>query len=412
MLDAFVEDDVELGTVEDGLVLLPKNEEALQGILHSSYLSNTPVVIRGAGTNSVGGTSPVENGIMVSLEKLNNIIEIDEKNRMAVVQPGVVTKDLQDAVEKVGLFYPPDPGSLETCTIGGNVACNAGGPRCLKYGVTSHYVLGIEGLYADGAPFKFGGKQLKNVAGYNMVQLLIGSEGTLGVITKITLKLLPKPDCHITTLHEFSSWEKAFLFQDEVIKSGQTPAAMEFFDRRCVNAVSLYLGDDFDWPLGEVYVLCLFDEPTEYAPFYGCDAWKVRRAISPALRQFGKEKISEDVVVPLSEISVFMKKLKDLSQAFSVEIVGYGHLGDGNVHVNFLRHDLSDSCWATIKEKGVSALFELVVSLGGTISGEHGIGTTKKSFMPLIFSETDLSVMRAVKKAFDPKGLLNPGKIF
>lgn len=416
------------------LVLFPETEAQVGQILSVAYGRGIPVVPRGAGTGTTGGAVSVLGGIQLCLTRLNHILEIDTANRIAVVEPGVVTATLQQAVEDVGLFYPPDPASLESCTLGGNVAENAGGPRCLKYGVTGHYVTGLSGYYPDGTPFHYGGKLYKNVAGLDLMRLLIGSEGTLAVVTKIYLRLLPKPKAWEDAMAVYPSIDAAIQGLQAVLRSGVQPAVAEFMDAACVQAVSSLLGHHL--PPGEAYVLfqCDGDPATVQSDIHQirqiCVAhgmstwhsavdeasrkmiWLVRRHVSDALKYVSPFKFSQDISVPPASIGDYMRFLRTLGQTHDLKILGYGHLGDGNIHVNVLRMHTPPDAWETKKPIVTEAIFAEALRLGGTLSGEHGIGLTKKAYMPLMFGPADIAVMQRIKFAFDPKGLLNPGKMW
>jgi glycolate oxidase len=415
-------------------VLYPETEMQVGQILAVAHANGLVVVPRGAGTGTTGGAISIHGGIQLSFSRMNRILEIDTANRIAVVEPGVVTAKLQEAVEAVGLFYPPDPASVDVCTLGGNVAENAGGPRCLKYGVTGHYVTGLSGYYADGTAFHFGGKLYKNVAGLDLMRLLIGSEGTLAVITKIYLRLLPKPEVWEDAMAVYDSIADAIASLRAVLQSGVQPAVAEFMDEACVQAVSALLGHSL--PPGQAYVLFQCDgypdavhreiqrirticEEHRMSQWLSASEesarkmiWLVRRHVSEALKYVSPFKFSQDISVPPSAIGDYMQFLRVLGETHGLRILGYGHLGDGNIHVNVLRMDMAHDLWEIKKPLVTEAVFAQAIRMGGTLSGEHGIGLTKKAYMPLMFSAADLAIMRGVKAAFDPKGLLNPGKIF
>jgi glycolate oxidase len=415
-------------------VLYPETETQVGQILAVAHENDIVVVPRGAGTGTTGGAVSTHGGVQLSFARMDRILEIDTANRIAVVEPGVITAKLQEAVEAVGLFYPPDPASLDVCTLGGNVAENAGGPRCLKYGVTGHYVTGLSGYYADGRPFHFGGKLYKNVAGLDLMRLLIGSEGTLAVITKIYLRLIPKPEAWEDAMAVYDSIEDAIASLRAVLQSGIQPAVAEFMDAACVQAVSSLLGHRL--PSGQAYVLfqcdgypeavqremqrirtiCESHRMSEWLSAADEAArkmiWLVRRHVSDALKYVSPFKFSQDISVPPAAIGDYMQFLRELGQAHGLRILGYGHLGDGNIHVNVLRMDMAPDIWETKKPIVTEAIFAEAVRIGGTLSGEHGIGLTKKAYMPLMFSGDDLALMQRIKEAFDPKGLLNPGKGF
>jgi glycolate oxidase len=415
-------------------VLYPETEEQVGQILRKAHENNIIIVPRGAGTGTTGGAIAIHGGIQLSFERMNRILEIDTANRMAVVEPGVITAKLQEAVEAVGLFYPPDPASLDVCTLGGNIAENAGGPRCLKYGVTGHYVTGLSGYYADGTPFSYGGKLYKNVAGLDIMRLLIGSEGTLAVITQITLRLLPKPKAWEDAMAVYATIDDALAGLQAVLQSGVQPAVAEFMDSACVQAVSSLLGHTL--PEGGAYVLfqcdgdpavvqediqkikalCQEQGMTQWISA-STDAsqkmiWLVRKHVSDALKYVSPFKFSQDISVPPAAIGGYMRFLRTLGETHGLRILGYGHLGDGNIHVNVLRMDTAHEIWEAKKPIVTEAIFAEALRLGGTLSGEHGIGLTKKAYMPLMFSDTDMAMMKGIKAVFDPKGLLNPGKMW
>lgn len=415
-------------------VLYPETEIQVGQILAAAHAHGLVVVPRGAGTGTTGGAISIHGGIQLSFSRMDRILEIDTANRIAVVEPGVITAKLQEAVEAVGLFYPPDPASLDVCTLGGNVAENAGGPRCLKYGVTGHYVTGLSGYYADGTAFHFGGKLYKNVAGLDLMRLLIGSEGTLAVITKIYLRLLPKPEAWEDAMAVYDSIEAAIDSLRAVLQSGVQPAVAEFMDAACVQAVSSLLGHRL--PAGQAYVLfqcdgypeavqlemqrirtiCAEHHMSEWLSAADESArkmiWLVRRHVSDALKYVSPFKFSQDISVPPAAIGDYMQFLRELGKTHGLRILGYGHLGDGNIHVNVLRMDMAPDIWEAKKPIVTEAIFAEAIRIGGTLSGEHGIGLTKKAYMPLMFSDADLALMQRIKVAFDPKGLLNPGKGF
>ncbi len=398
-----------------GIVVFPTQQADVIKTLLFANQHGIPVVTRGAGTGTTGGAVSATDGIVINLSRMNRIIEIDTKNHCIVVEPGVILETLHQAVESSGLFYPPDPASLSECTIGGNVAENAGGPRCLKYGVTGDYVRGLSGVYANGQPFKLGGKLLKNVAGLDLIHLLIGSEGTLGVITEITLSLIPLPQERRVFLGQFASTQLAIDGLHTLRMTGVCPSAAEFMDRRCVEAVRSR-HPDMSLPDADAYLIIELDSPPFSLPDLftetGPEIWTIRRSISPALKAIGIEKMSHDITVPPAQIANYMTQLAIISEETGFIMLAYGHLGDGNLHVNILRGTHSTEEWRSQKENLETRVVELAVSMGGTITGEHGIGLTKKRFMPLMFSDTDIAIMRSIKKAFDPNGILNPGKIF
>jgi glycolate oxidase subunit GlcD len=408
--------------VRPAAVLFPTHHHQIIEIVKLANLTQTPLVCRGAGTGTTGAALPLsQNTVVVSLEKLNQIIEIDTQNRMAVVQPGVITGDLHRAVEAVGLFYPPDPASLNTCTLGGNVAVNAGGPRAYKYGVTRHYVLGLKGVWANGDPFDLGGKLIKNVTGYDLIGLLVGSEGTLGVITEITLKLIPKPKytCHI-----------AFGFEDEAkaIHFAQTlpllPAASEWIEKTGLQASA-----ENGFPLLPYSFLTLFElegssqsdldsqishlavsaqnQGGQRCPY---DPWQLRQTMSSSLRKWAKNKQSHDVVIPPACILDYLKHLRQKSEESGFILLGYGHIGDGNIHVNILNRTHSEESWQAALPELTQFVITTALQMGGGLSGEHGIGITKRAFLDQALSPTTRDLMNRLKAQIDPNHILNPHK--
>ncbi len=407
------------------IVVFPESDAEISIILEISNRFSIPIVPRGAGTGMTGGCSVIGPCIVLSFARMNRILELDLANRIAVVEPGVITGDLQELARSHGLYYPPDPASLDRCTIGGNVAENAGGPSAFKYGVTRQYVTGLSGFYADGTPFHLGGKLYKNVAGYDLLSLMVGQEGTLSVITKIYLRLIPYPRFRATLRASFSDYDQAIATLQAACTSSVYPAAAEFMDRTCVDAVRRHRG--IEVPEGEAFVLFLLDGDQsecdvlrEVCLAHGAsnieialsdedqDAfWKIRRSVSESLTAMSVAKRSHDIVVPPDQIGPYLKSAKALGEENGVTVLGYGHLADGNIHVNILQTGT-----ALISESLTEKLLRLAVDMGGSITGEHGIGLTKKKYLNLMFSDRDIECMKAIKEAFDPKGLLNPGKIF
>jgi len=413
-------------------VVFAQNKQHVEALLKAANEHKFPVTVRGAGTGTTGGALAAQGGVVLSLEQLTKIIEIDSVNRVAVVEPGVITGVLQTAVESVGLFYPPDPASLDRCTLGGNVAENAGGPRALKYGVTGQYVVGLEGVWANGVTFKLGGKLHKNVAGYDLIHLLVGSEGTLGVITSITLALKPKPLIQQVVGATFGSVQEALNVLEAVNRAGIEPSTAEFFDTACVEAVKK-VHPGTEWPsLPSILIECdgfedqsvskqinlVLDLCKQFNASYTVVAatrndqeylWTLRRRISESLRDAYLNKLSHDIVVPLSCIPEMMEYLKSLKTDHYFGL-GYGHLGDGNIHANIVQTGPCD--WPTVSKTLTEAILSKTLELGGTITGEHGVGLTKKDFLSAQFSNTDLAFMKSIKRSIDPNGILNPGKIF
>lgn len=417
-------------------VVFAENTYDVSRLLALASEHKIPVTPRGAGTGVTGGALPMSGGIVLSLERMNRILEIDTDNRMAVVEPGVITGELHRAVEEAGLFYPPDPASLEDSTIGGNVIEGAGGPRAVKYGTTRDYVTGLEFVIPSGDVLRVGGKLRKNVTGYNLIGTLIASEGSLAVITEITLRLLPLPPVRIDLLVPFASFGEAAKAIRSIFGHGITPVVIEFMERRALEIVESYLKSKLPVSGAGAYLIIGLDGADKESVerdyervgelclaagaldvFVAEDAemkkrlWKTRRSLHDALRELSPEMEREDVVVPVAKIGELLSGIETLRQEHESEIVAFGHAGDGNVHVNVLRGNLEEEAWQKERAAVTEKLFRLVVSLGGTLTGEHGIGVTKKRFMPLVASEAELALSRRLKQAFDPLGILNPGKI-
>ena len=394
-----------------------------------------PLVVRGAGTGYSGGAVPTNGGIVLSMARLNRILEIDELNLIAVVEPNVINGDLQRAVERVGLFYPPDPASLDTSSIGGNVAECAGGPRAFKYGTTKRYVLALEAVLPTGEILHTGSKAVKNVVGYDVTQLLVGSEGTLAIITKITLRLIPKPPARATLAATFSTVRHAVDAVSALIARRAVPAAIELVDDDSLRAVESYVGRPVV-PAGagamllvecdgtaagvEEEIVSVAEACRETAAHTVTRAateaerdelWHVRRQLSLALRATGLLKINHDVVVPRGRVPELFDVIAGLKHRYGLHVASFGHAGDGNIHVNLMikRDDPDERARAARAER---ELFEQVVSLEGSISGEHGIGFAKAQYLPIELSPEEIALMKRLKTAFDPNGILNPGKIF
>lgn len=417
------------------VVVKPSNTEQVSQILTLCNDNNVPVTPRGGGTGLSGGALPVYGGVVLSLERLNRIIEIDSANMMVVVEPGVIVKVLQDTLEAQGLFYPVDPASRESCLIGGNIAENSGGPRAVKYGVTKDYVYGLTAVLPDGRVFKTGGKLLKNVSGYNLTQLLVGAEGTLAVVTEIILKIIAKPKYRETMLVPFNSLHDAAQTLTEIFKALIVPAAAEFIEKRAIKAAEdkferkfpysdsealLLLEIDGNYPeileqqaeqIGEICLagnaidVYIADNSEKQA-----ELWDTRRKIGEAVKSIAPYK-EEDTVVPRANLPALIDKIREISQKHNITAISYGHAGDGNIHCNIIKKDITEERWQNELPTVIAELFTEVVKLGGTISGEHGIGWVQKRYLPLALSATELDLMRQIKKAFDPKGILNPGKV-
>ena len=418
------------------LVVVPGTTAEIAAIARLCDQAGVPLVPRGAGTGYTGGAVPVRGGVVVSLERLDRILSIDPRNLLAIVQPGVVTGTLQDAVEAIGLFYPPDPASLRECSIGGNVAECAGGPRAFKYGNTRRYILGLEAVLADGTVIRTGGKTVKNVVGYDLTQLLVGSEGTLAIVTEITLRLVPLPPARAALRATFATIADAVDTVDLLVRRGVVPAALELVDRVSLEALRKYLGGEPLAPAGTEALLVVEVDGVEAAVAHeialveaACrdaratdvrrahdeaerqEVWRVRRELSYALRTVGAWKYNHDIVVPKGRIPELFQLVDRLRAGSGLLIPAFGHVGDGNIHVNIMV-DANDAETNARVAAAEQALFEGVVALDGSVTGEHGIGFRKAKYLPLEVSPDTIAVMARVKQAFDPKGLLNPGKIF
>lgn len=416
------------------VVVYAENCEQVARIARLANNRNIPLLPRGAGSGFTGGTLPVHGGIVLVLTRMNRILQIDSDNLIAVVQPGVVTADLQKEVEKQGLFYPPDPASKDFSTLGGNVAECAGGPRCVKYGVTKDFVMGLEVVTPRGDIIRTGGQTLKNVVGYDLTKLIVGSEGTLGIITEITLKLLPKPEAKKTMLVQFETIEGAAQAVSAIIREKIIPTTLEFMDAAtidCIRGISpislpaicnalLIIEVDGDPELIEKQAKKIMTviEPLGVVEVNVAETsaesekiWQVRRNVSPSLRKINPDKFNEDIVVPRSRVPDMIRALEELSQEYEVPIVNFGHAGDGNIHVNVMV-DLGEPGMERKVHEVMEKIFAAAVALKGSLSGEHGIGTSKARYLSMELDPATISYMQAVKQAFDPNNILNPGKIF
>ncbi len=416
--------------------MLPGTTEDVAAVVRLCAAHGIPMVPRGGGTGYTGGAVPTRGGVIISLERMNRILEIDEDNLIAIVEPCVVTGDLQDAVEKVGLFYPPDPASLRQSVIGGNVAECAGGPRAFKYGTTKQYVLGLEAVLPTGEIIETGGKVVKSVVGYDLTHLLVGSEGTLAIITKIILRLVPKPPVQATLRATFETVEGAVAAVTEIIRERVVPAAVELIDGDSLEAVARYLQVRSLAPEGTGAILLLevdgvppaiAEEATRVER--ACRAagatevlragsaaerqelWRVRRELSMSLKTITPLKYNHDVVVPKGRIPELFALVRRLKEDYRLRIPCFGHAGDGNIHVNIMVNP-ADEEEVHRAHEAERVLFGGVVAMEGSISGEHGIGFAKAPFVALELSADEIALMKRVKAAFDPHGILNPGKIF
>lgn len=430
------EDETEDLSFPPEVVVKPSSAEEISKILRLANDHMIPVTPRGGGTGLSGGALAVHGGICLSMVRMNRIIEIDEKNFQAVVQPGVITQVFQEEVEKLGLFYPPDPASRGSCHLGGNLAECSGGPRAVKYGVTKDYVLGIEAVLPTGEIINAGGRVLKNVTGYNLTQLIIGSEGTLAVITKIIFRLIPLPRHKKVILAAFGSLENATDAVAKIFQKGITPSAIEFMEQAAVKAAEERQGKKFPNSEAEAQLFIEVDGNypeqldrdieqiagvvEEFNPLDMVlaedeqkvqDVWALRRGIGEAVKSISPYK-EEDTVVPRANMTKLVRGVKEISAKYGITTICYGHSGDGNIHVNILKDKLDDVTWEKNIDAAIKEIFELTVTLDGMISGEHGIGYSQKAYLPIAIKEAELELMRKIKKTFDPKYILNPGKIF
>ena len=418
------------------IVVFPATTAEVAAVVRLCAAHRIPMVPRGGGTGYTGGAVPTRGGVVISLERMNRILEIDQANLVAVVEPNVVTGDLQDAVEKVGLFYPPDPASLRQSVIGGNVAECAGGPRAFKYGTTKQYVLGLEAVLPTGEIVETGGKVVKNVVGYDLTHLLVGSEGTLAIITRITLRLVPKPPVQATLRATFPTVEAAVEAVGGIISERVVPAAIELIDGTSLEAVARYLKVRSLAPEGTAAILlvevdgvpaAVADEATRVDRALRAagatevlrakdeaerqELWRVRRELSMSLKMVAGLKFNHDVVVPKARIPALVALVGHIAGEHRLRIPCFGHAGDGNIHVNIMV-DPTDADEIRRAHEAERLLFEGVVAMEGSISGEHGIGFSKAPFLSIELSADEIALMKRVKAAFDPHGLLNPGKIF
>ncbi len=439
VLQSFSHDETEDICAMPLVVCRPSSTKDVSNILRIAHQHGVPVTPAAARTGLSGGAIPVHGGISLSMERLNRILSIDEANFQAVVEPGVINQVFHEACKEKGLFYPPDPSSWGTSTLGGNVAYNAGGPKAVKYGVTSAYVLNLEVVLPNGEVMWTGANTLKNATGYNLTQLFVGSEGTLGVMTKIVLRLIPYPKVHFTLLAPFASAEMACSAVARIFQAGVTPSGLEFMERdaidwalKYVNGVSIPTGpgieahllmevDGFDEEAvlkeAETMAAVLEESGALEVLFAQSVAerdalWKLRRRVGEAVKSHSIYK-EEDTVVPRAKLPDLLRAVKRLGTEYGFQSVCYGHAGDGNLHVNIVKGAMSHADWEGPRlQAGIRQLFEEVVAMGGTISGEHGIGLVQKNYLDLAFSATSMTLQKQIKALIDPQGIMNPGKIF
>jgi glycolate oxidase len=419
------------------VVAKPKSAEEVSALMRLCNEHLIPVTPRGAGTGLSGGALPVMGGLLIAMERFNKILAIDEQNLQATVEPGVVTEEFMDAVAGKGLLYPVDPASKGSCFIGGNVSHGSGGPRVVKYGTIREYILNLEVVLPSGEIIWTGANTLKYASGYNLTQLMIGSEGTLGIITKIVVKLIPRPTLDALMLGSFSSNEAACEAVSAIFRAGIIPSALEFMERRGVEWVIEHDGINFDLKDGiEAFLLIEVDGNNQDVIFADCEKinqvleafnckevlfadtsakkeelWRIRRTMAVSVKSNSIYK-EEDTVVPRASLPQLIKGIKETGLKYGFESVCYGHAGDGNLHVNIIKGKMSDDDWNNRLKEGISEIFELTVSLGGTLSGEHGIGLVQKGFMPIKYQPAHFELWRGIKQVFDKNGILNPGKIF
>ena len=436
-LDFYSHDETEDLKYFPEVVLKPNTTDQVAAIMmycNQNFISVTPC---GARTGLSGGSLPVCGGVVLSTERFNSIIDIDERNLQATVEPGVINQIFQEAVQAKGLYYPPDPASKGSCFLGGNLAENSGGPKALKYGVTKDYVLNLEVVLTSGDIIWTGANVLKNSTGYNLTQLMVGSEGTLGIITKIVFRLIPFPNQDVSMLVPFQSSEKACEAVSAVFRAGITPSALEFMERDAIDwtikftdisipiddNIQAHLlvevdGNDMDILFKDCERIASVMEEHDCGEILYADSssqkdqlWRLRRSVGEAVKSNSIYK-EEDTVVPRAELPKLLSGVKQIGEKYGFSSVCYGHAGDGNLHINILKGNMSDEAWNNELIKGIRELFELTVRLGGTISGEHGIGLVQKEYMDIAFSKTNIELQKGIKKLFDPNGILNPKKVF
>lgn len=437
-LQKYGHDETEDFNYPPEVVLKPASTEEISRLLAYCNAHKIPVTASGARTGLSGGALPLLGGVNLSTERLNRIIEIDQRNLQATVEPGVINQVFHEACKEKGLFYPPDPSSWGSSFLGGNLALNAGGPKAVKYGVTNAYVLSLEVVTATGEIINTGARVLKNSTGYNLTQLMVGSEGTLGIITKAVFKLLPYPKHNRLMLVPFASAEKACEAVSKIFQKGITPSGMEFMERDAIDWTLEYV-DDVQVPVGDdvqAHLLIEVDGNNAEVLMDDCELiaeiveqfdagevlfaesqtekdalWKLRRRVGEAVKSHSIYK-EEDTVVPRAELAKLLRGVKEIGKRYGFKSVCYGHAGDGNLHVNIVKAEMSDEAWENELPKGIREIFNLVKQLGGTISGEHGIGLVQKGYLDIVFGKAEIELQKAIKKVFDPNLILNPGKIF
>ncbi|MFL5753072.1 MAG: FAD-binding oxidoreductase [Bacteroidia bacterium] len=438
-LKAYASDETEDLVYLPEVVLKPRTAKEVSEIVKRCNEWMVPLTPRGAGTGLSGGALPIFGGVILSMERFNEILLIDERNLQGIVEPGVINEVYQSAVAEKGLFYPPDPASKGSCFMGGNISENSGGPKCVKYGVTRDYVLNLEVVLPTGEVIMTGANTLKNSTGYNLTQLMIGSEGTLGIVTKIITRLLPLPKHNLLMLVPFRKMEEACMAVSEVFRGGFTPSAMEFMERDALDWVSRHVesavvkieddiqahllievdGNDLEVLMKDMEGISTIVSGFDISEILFAETaaqkaelWKLRRKINEAVKANAVSK-EQDTVVQRAELPKLVKGIKGIGARYGFKSVCYGHAGDGNLHIRMIKGEMADELWegAHIKN-AITEIFKLCKQLGGTISGEHGIGLIQKEYMGIVFSEKEIELQKGIKKLFDPNMILNPGKIF
>jgi glycolate oxidase len=436
-IESYSHDETEDLVYYPEIVVKPKTTEEVSKLMKLCNQHLIPVTPRGAGTGLAGAALAISGGLMISMERFNQILDIDELNLQATVEPGVITEIFINAVAEKGLLYPVDPASKGSCFIGGNAANCSGGPRVVKYGTIREYILNMEVVLPSGDVIWTGANTLKYASGYNLTQLMIGSEGTLGIVTKIVTKLIPKPTLDALMLASFNSNEDACAAVSAIFRAGVTPSALEFMERRGMEWVIEHDGINFDLKDGvQAFLLIEADGNNQDVIFADCEKinhvleqyncqdvlfadsaaqkdelWRIRQTMGVSVKSNSIYK-EEDTVVPRAALPQLIKGIKETGAKYGFESVCYGHAGDGNLHVNIIKGSMSDDDWNNNLRAGITEIFELTISLGGTLSGEHGIGLVQKDFMPLKYTPAHFAIWKGIKNVFDPNGILNPGKIF
>jgi glycolate oxidase len=436
ILDTYSRDETADAAFMPDILVRAENSSDVSNVLKICNRMKVPVVPRGAGSGVTGGALPVKGGVVLSLEKMNRILEIDTENMVAVVEPGVITGELQKAVLQEGLLYPPDPASLDICSIGGNVAENAGGPRAVKYGTTKEYILGMEFVTPEGTIMNTGGKIVKDVTGYNISGIIIGSEGTLAVVTKIYLKLIPAPSVTKDLLIPFATLDEAVDAVYRILTARIIPATLEFMEEDAIKLVAKFHGGKIPFPEAGAHLLIQVNGDSEEEVYHSLERisevvdvdhekifaaesemqrerlWKARRAIREAIHEEDPCFLAEDCVVPRSRIPDFIKDLKKYLNSMGLQSVMFGHAGDGNVHIDILKGDREYGQWKAMQPDIKKEVYTRAIQHGGTITGEHGVGMLRKDYLNIKLNKEEIGLMRRIKDAFDPNGILNPGKIF